>query len=78
LGFVISDAPCKDCVDRKLRCHSSCEKYQAFKERNQKRLDEQHKQAEETAARVARKRRFQNYIRKETIPDSSFKRIKKI
>lgn len=78
MGFIINDAPCKDCVDRKLRCHSSCEKYKAFQERNQKRLDEQHKRSEEIAARVARKRRFQNYIRKDNIPDSSFKRIKKI
>lgn len=25
--------PCKDCVDRKVSCHSTCEKYLAFKER---------------------------------------------
>lgn len=27
-------APCKDCTDRELGCHSKCEKYKAFKEWN--------------------------------------------
>lgn len=26
------DAPCKDCPDRVVGCHSSCEKYKAFRE----------------------------------------------
>lgn len=25
-------APCQDCKDRKLLCHDSCEKYQAYKD----------------------------------------------
>lgn len=26
------EAPCKDCKDRKLLCHSKCELYKAFRE----------------------------------------------
>lgn len=25
-------APCKDCPDRKVKCHSSCEKYKEYRE----------------------------------------------
>lgn len=28
--------PCKNCKDRFVGCHSSCEKYKAFKEENEK------------------------------------------
>ena len=24
------DAPCRDCKDRKINCHSDCEKYQEY------------------------------------------------
>jgi hypothetical protein len=30
------NAPCKDCKDRVLGCHSKCEKYKAFSEENKK------------------------------------------
>lgn len=34
-------APCKDCHDRKVGCHSVCEKYKQFsEERQQKNQDE--------------------------------------
>lgn len=29
-------APCKDCKDRVLGCHSTCEKYNAFKKEKEK------------------------------------------
>lgn len=29
-------APCKDCPDRQLRCHSTCEKYLAFDKERKK------------------------------------------
>ena len=29
-------APCKDCPERSVTCHSECEKYLAFKEYRQK------------------------------------------
>ena len=29
--------PCKDCSDRHYKCHSECEKYQAFVIENEKR-----------------------------------------
>lgn len=45
-------APCKDCPDRHLACHDHCERYQAFKEWNDKRLDDQRRV---TAADAARK-----------------------
>lgn len=32
----MNKAPCKDCPDRQVGCHSTCEKYLAFrKERNE-------------------------------------------
>lgn len=33
-------SPCKNCLDRKLHCHSTCEKYIAFR----KELDSQNRQ----------------------------------
>jgi hypothetical protein len=27
----LSKSPCKNCVDRHLKCHSTCEKYLAFR-----------------------------------------------
>ena len=33
-------APCKDCPDRKVRCHSVCEKYKQFSEERQKKNTE--------------------------------------
>lgn len=29
-------APCKDCPDRHMLCHDTCEKYQAFKKDREK------------------------------------------
>jgi len=29
-------APCKDCSDRCVGCHSNCDKYKAFKEENER------------------------------------------
>lgn len=37
-------APCKDCPDRAIGCHSICPKYAEFK----KAMDAQHKRKEET------------------------------
>lgn len=34
-------APCKDCAERHIGCHSSCEKYQAFHKENTERLEAQ-------------------------------------
>ena len=31
--YNTTDVPCRNCEDRKLGCHSSCEKYKAFKDR---------------------------------------------
>lgn len=36
-------APCKDCRDRVLKCHDSCEKYKAFKAERQDILDKKQK-----------------------------------
>ena len=50
-------APCKDCPDRHYKCHSECDKYQAFdayrKELNRKRL-ERSKEVEALLATSAR------------------------
>ena len=32
-------APCKDCPDRQSHCHSKCEKYLKFFEKNEKRKE---------------------------------------
>ena len=29
---LMNSTPCKECQDRKVGCHGSCEKYKAFKE----------------------------------------------
>lgn len=34
--------PCRDCTERKVGCHSTCEKYLAFR----KRVDDWHKKRE--------------------------------
>lgn len=36
-------APCKDCPDRELTCHTSCEKYKAFTEYCDERRSERRK-----------------------------------
>ena len=45
----MSKSPCKDCVDRQVGCHSTCEKYIAFR----KELDDLHEVVE-------RKKRMEN------------------
>ena len=34
------DAPCKDCPDRVVGCHSVCEKYKAFREERDRELEQ--------------------------------------
>ena len=38
-------APCKDCPDRVLGCHSSCDKYKAFREERDRELEQRKLQA---------------------------------
>lgn len=38
------NAPCKDCTDRHIHCHSECEKYKAFVAENEKRKAELYKE----------------------------------
>jgi hypothetical protein len=56
-------APCKDCPERVLGCHSTCEKYIAFREERDKMLAARYKAnrndgyfAEAIARRKAKKR----------------------
>lgn len=35
-GMSVLKAPCKDCPDRHMLCHDTCEKYQAFKKDREK------------------------------------------
>lgn len=53
--------PCKDCPDRHLACHDHCEKYQAYKAKNNKRLEEQHIQGAIDGAR-AENTRYTKYV----------------
>lgn len=32
---MVAKAPCKNCEDRQLGCHSQCERYKKFKEESQ-------------------------------------------
>lgn len=34
--IAVSLPPCKDCPDRKLRCHDSCERFQSWKAEREK------------------------------------------
>lgn len=38
--------PCKDCQNRNMTCHSTCEAYLAFVEWNAKRLEERRRQCD--------------------------------
>lgn len=40
------EVPCKDCPDRAERCHSTCDKYQAFHAERAAILEEHHKEVE--------------------------------
>lgn len=37
-------APCKDCADRTINCHSTCAKYLAFKHENDKQREYERRQ----------------------------------
>lgn len=46
----MNDAPCKDCEERKLGCHSICPRYRDFCEKNEERkerLKEERQQRED-------------------------------
>ena len=45
--------PCRDCQDRKLGCHSECDKYKDWSEWNQQQRDKLHRQA--TIANIGRR-----------------------
>lgn len=32
MGFYLRDNPCKDCADREVGCHSTCQSYKEWKE----------------------------------------------
>ncbi len=68
-------APCKDCEDRKLRCHSTCERYLDFKAKNEKRLEEKHKQSIMDSYALNKSARFREMRRRASVPDSSISKI---
>ena len=39
-------APCRDCKDREIGCHSTCERYKEFTEVNERRKEEIRKDKE--------------------------------
>lgn len=39
--------PCRDCPDRKMNCHSECEKYKEYAKENAKRREAKNKAKEE-------------------------------
>ena len=70
-------APCKGCTERVLRCHSTCERYLEFKAKNEKRLEEKHKQTDMDRYIMAKSIRFREMRRRSSIPDSSIAKIVK-
>lgn len=38
--MLSSSIPCRNCKDRKVGCHSTCERYKEFTEINEKRKEE--------------------------------------
>ena len=38
--------PCKNCSDRRIGCHGSCERYREYKSERDRLLDEQHKNSQ--------------------------------
>lgn len=47
------DAPCKDCKDRSMTCHSECEKYLLFKRERERNKQEYLKKRQGTDYRSA-------------------------
>lgn len=43
-------APCKDCTDRVLGCHSHCKKYLSYTEENERRKEAHRKECNEYAS----------------------------
>ena len=37
-------APCKDCPDRHINCHSSCERYAEYKKKNNEQREKDYKE----------------------------------
>lgn len=36
------ESPCKDCSERRLKCHSSCERYKQFKRKRREFVEARH------------------------------------
>ena len=56
--------PCKDCPDRQIGCHSTCEKYIEFKKENDKLRKERFIQNQITQYAIEANDRRYNRIRK--------------
>lgn len=59
-------APCKDCAERQIGCHSSCEKYQNFCRENEARreAERQAKILDYDEAFIKRMRRLRDRMRR--------------
>lgn len=44
------ESPCKDCNDRRFKCHSECKKYLEFLEKNEKAREEKLERARQAEA----------------------------
>ena len=54
-------APCKDCQDRELRCHSTCDRYKEFRSKRDEFINAKYKQKEDLHAVVDLAYRGQSY-----------------
>lgn len=52
------NAPCKDCKDRAVGCHGSCEQYKAFRAERDRMLEEKQRDAFKRSLRKKRRKRF--------------------
>lgn len=52
---ILMEAPCKDCKDRQLGCHSKCKEYKAFAKRQEKLRQERFEKGQRLSDYYARK-----------------------
>lgn len=57
----MSTGPCKNCPDRKPRCHTVCEKYAAFERQKKEEYKAKHDATEIEAYEIGRGKKFSSW-----------------
>ena len=63
IPISIIQSPCKDCKERRFKCHSNCEKYLDFESRNEKAREKKLERARASEACYAGSQRRGNSLR---------------